>query len=188
VGSAANFVIPIKKEFGMLGGHSANDSIVIGLFPYASDARRAFLMLRERQFPSNEVAAAFEEPDSAPGDHRQWFGQLRQLYRAERTAEHPDRLQSMLGKLDLAAGDIAVLERDLKCGGAIVTVESGPRNQEAQALLERRGARIVQTHYRPPTEVAAGRVTSSNSLLALETADLGHIHLFGEVLRVHKEK
>jgi uncharacterized protein (TIGR02271 family) len=171
----------------MLGSHSANDAVVIALFPYASDARRAFLMLRERQFPSNEISAAFKEPDAVPGDNRHWFGELRQLYHGEQTPEHPDRLQSVLKGLDLAPPDVAVLEQDLKRGGALVTVRSGSRNQEAQTLLEERGARIVHAQNATRSEAAPEPVTSSTHFTA-PPAEPGHIRLFGEVLRVHKEK
>jgi uncharacterized protein (TIGR02271 family) len=171
----------------MLGSHSANDAVVIGLFSYASDARRAFLMLRERQFPPNEIAAAFEEPGRAPGDNHHWFGQLRQLYHGERSTEQPDSVQSMFGNLDLAPPDIAILERDLKRGGAVVTVRSGSRNQEARTLLEERGARIVHAQGVTQPEAGLERVTSS-AAFPPPPAEPGHIQLFGEVLRVHKEK
>jgi uncharacterized protein (TIGR02271 family) len=185
--SLGDFVIPLPRGFDMLGSHSAEDAVLIGLFPLASDARRAFLVLRERQFPSNEIAAAFQEPDTAPGDNHRWFGQLRQLYHGERTAEHPDRAQSILGDLDLAPHDVAVLEGDLKRGGAVITVRAGTRNQEAQTLLEQRGARILQTNRRSSTEAVKERAGSTTPF-PVQTAEPGHLQLFGEVLRVHKEK
>jgi uncharacterized protein (TIGR02271 family) len=175
----------------MLPSHTDHEPTVIGLFPYASDARRALLVLRENQFQADEVAAAFRDPEPTVTDNRQasvtgnqhWFGQLRQLYHGERADETPSQFDAMLGQLDLSPEDTLVIERDLKRGGAIVTVRSGGRNPEARVLLEERGAHIV--HTRNPQQTA---VIASTPFAPPPPAEPGHIQLFGEVLRVHKEK
>ena len=46
----------------MLRTHTDVEPVVIGLFPYASDARRAMNALREHNFSAQEIAAAFREP------------------------------------------------------------------------------------------------------------------------------
>jgi uncharacterized protein (TIGR02271 family) len=176
----------------MLRSLPVHAPVVIGLFAYASDARRALLLLREHRFLSDEVTAAFREPGTSGVDNQRWFGHLRQLYRGGEASERPDQFEAMLGQLDLSPEDTVILERDLKRGGAIVTVKAGERNQEARALLEQRGAHIV--HARNLEQAAAAPaprpeiVTASTPLNAPPPAEPGHIQLFGEVLRVRKEK
>jgi len=173
----------------MLRSQPDHESVVIGLFPYASDARRALLVLREHQFSSGEVAAAFREPGTAGTNNQHWFGQLRQLYHGEGADQRPTHIDATLGQLDLSPQDKAILERDLKAGGAIVTVKAGSRNQEAQALLEQRGARIVHARNTELAETAAPpTVVATTPFVAPQRAEPGHIQLFGEVLRVRKEK
>ncbi len=177
----------------MLPSHTDHEPTVIGLFPYASDARHALRVLRENQFQANEVVAAFRDPESSVTDNHQasvtgnqhWFGHLRQLYHGDRADEMPSQFDAMLRQLDLPPEDTLVLERDLKRGGAIVTVRSGARNHEARVLLEERGARIV--HARDPQQTAA-TVIASTPFAPPQPAEPGHLQLFGEVLRVHKEK
>jgi uncharacterized protein (TIGR02271 family) len=195
----------------MLRTHTDVEPVVIGLFPDASDARRAMNALREHHFSAQEVAAAFREPVPArvegaegslpPRGSGQWFGQLRQLYHGDDRVEDarrgsfaevapqaaPTEYESMLDQLDLTQQDVQILDR----GGAIVTVKAGPRAQEARTLMEERGARIV--HARDPETPAAAApapepVVSSAPFTTPQQADPDHIQLFGEVLRVRKEK
>jgi uncharacterized protein (TIGR02271 family) len=172
----------------MLRSQPDHDPVVIGFFPNASDARRALLELREHQFPADEVAAAFREPGTSGVDNQRWFGRLRQLYRGEGTSEKPSQFDAMLGRLDLSPQDAIVLEGDLTRGGAIVTVNAGARNPEARALLEQRGARIVDAQSPQMTATPPATVVASTPFAAPQPAEPGHIQLFGEVLRVRKEK
>jgi uncharacterized protein (TIGR02271 family) len=193
----------------MLRTHTDVESVVIGLFPNASDARLAMNDLREHNFSAQEIAApsarveAAEESLPARGSG-QWFGQLRQLYHADDRV-HADRVEdtrrgsfaeaapqaapsefeSMLGHLDLTPQDAQLLDR----GGSIVTVKAGSRTEEARILLEERGARIV--HARDPEAPAAtapAPVVNSEPFTTPQQADPDRIQLFGEVLRVRKEK
>jgi len=195
----------------MLRTHTDVEPVVIGLFPNASDARRAMNALREHNFSAQEIAAASREPAPArveaaegslpPRGSSQWFGQLRQLYHADdRVGDTrrgsfaevapqatPTEFESMLAQLDLTPQDVQILDR----GGAIVTVKAGARTQEARTLLEERGARIV--HARNPeapaaTAPAPAPVASSAPFTTPQQADPDHIQLFGEVLRVRKDK
>jgi uncharacterized protein (TIGR02271 family) len=199
----------------MLRSHTDVEPVVIGLFSYASDARRAMNALRERHFSAQEVAAAFREPLPAPVEAAeeslpargsgQWFGQLRQLYHGNDRVEDtrrgsfaelapqaaPTEFESMLAQLDLTPQDVQILDRDLERGGAIVTVKAGPRTQEARTLLEERGARIVHAGHRETPAAAAlapAPVVTSAPFTTPQQADPDHIQLFGEVLRVRKEK
>jgi uncharacterized protein (TIGR02271 family) len=192
--------------------HPSN--VVIGIFSYASDARRALNTLREHQFSAQEVTAAFREPPPGrdagapvvPGRHSgQWFGQLRQLYHGSDRTDGPSEnadiritsearvtdLETMLARIDLSDRDTQILERDLDRGGAILTVTAGTRNAEAQRVMEQRGAHIIHGHSSNETQLAAPsdpvEVTSA-PFSTPPSADPGHIQLFGEVLRVRKEK
>jgi uncharacterized protein (TIGR02271 family) len=97
----------------------------------------------------------------------------------------------MLSSLELSPQDVQVLQSDLDRGAAIITVNAGARNAEARALLEQYGARIVHSH-RPKELIATdpqpGAVVTSTPFNSPQDADPGHIQLFGEVLRVRKEK
>ena len=191
------------------------EAVVIGLFPRASDARRALNVLREHHFHADEAAAAFREPalarvDSEPvsrssRESGKWFGQLRQIYhgddRIENTQpgsvtqmaprEGSSEFESMLSKLELSSQDVQVLNSDLDRGAAIITVNAGARNPEARAVLEQYGARIVHSHSPKRlavTDPPPGAVVTSTPFTAPKDAPPGHIQLFGEVLRVRKEK
>src|ERR1700722_10733454 len=153
---------------GNRGGESKRfdgERVVIGLFPYASGARRAVHALHAHNFTSDQIVAAFRaqaglEPEGggAPVPMRgnsKWFGQLREIYRddagvnrggfAETGPEATTAgFEVMLAEIDLSPQDALILDRDLERGAAIVTVRAGARNQEARSLLEQRGGRIVQ--------------------------------------------
>jgi uncharacterized protein (TIGR02271 family) len=177
----------------MLRHQSDHEPIVIGLFSNAGDARRALDNLREHHFSNDEVHAAFRDPapsveGSASG---RWFGELRQLYHGEDRGEEravaaPNGFEAMLARHELSREDAAVLNSE-----AIVTVSAGRRNQGAQSLLEQCGARILRggnvqgQEPAPSTPVPA---VTSTALTPPREAEPGHIQLFGEVLRVRKEK
>jgi uncharacterized protein (TIGR02271 family) len=187
------------------------EDVVTGLFPRASDARRALNMLREQHFSGDQAAAAFRDPAAARIETEPasvpvrgsgaWFGQLRQIYHGDDRMENtqpggatksaPAEFDAMLSQLDLSSQDALVLNRDLDRGAAIITVMAGARNPEARALLEQYGARIVHSHH--PTGLAGtaqepGTVVASTPFTPPQEAEPGHIQLFGEVLRVRKEK
>ena len=212
--------------FGNRGGESKrfdDEWVVIGLFPYASGARRAVHALHAHNFTSDQIVAAFRaqaglkaEDGEAPMPMRgsgRWFGQLREIYRrddgevnrggfAETGPEATTAgFEVMLAEIDLSPEDALILDRDLERGAAIVTVRAGARNQEARALLEQRGARIVQGRRdsEPPTaiesietiesmEPKATTIVHSTPFHSPAEAAPDHIQLFGEVLRVRKEK
>ena len=187
----------------MLRSHSDLSTVVIALFSYATDARYALDTLREHRFSAGEVAAAFREPPSAVAAREapsapvrtgsEWFGQLRQIYHGDDRSENAPQMrateispqagltdfESMLSRLDLSSRDTDML-------GAIVTVRAGMRNPEAQSLLEERGAHIV--HGRTAIAAASGPVVTSTPFSAPQHVDPNHIQLFGDVLRVRKEK
>ncbi len=186
----------------MLSTHTDVEPVIIGLFPNASDARLAMKALREHNFSAQEIPAASREPgpvEVAPGSltprsSGQWFGQLRQLYHADDRSfaegapqAAPTEFESILGQLDLTPQDMQLLDR----GGSIVTVKAGPRTEEARTLLEERGARIVHARNSKTPAVtvpAPAPVVSSAPFTTPQQADPDHIQLFGEVLRVRKEK
>jgi uncharacterized protein (TIGR02271 family) len=209
--------------FGNRGGESKrfdDERVVIGLFTYASGARRAVHALHAHNFTSDQIVAAFRaqaglesEAGRAPIPMRgsgKWFGQLREIYRGDDgelnrggfAETGPDAttagFEVMLAEIDLSPQDALILDRDLERGAAIVTVRAGARNQEARALLEQRGARIVngRRDREPPTaiesiesrEPKASTIVHSTPFNSPAEAAPDHIQLFGEVLRVRKEK
>jgi uncharacterized protein (TIGR02271 family) len=185
--------------------HTDLEAAVIGLFPRASDARRALNVLREHHFSADEAAAAFRDPAPARVETEQvhgsgkWFGQLRQIYHGDDRIENTQpgvatpgsspEFGAMLSQLELSSQDALALHNDLDRGAAIITVTAGARNAEALTVLEQFGARIVHSH-RPNRQAIAeqGTVVTSTPFIPPQQADPGHIQLFGEVLRVRKEK
>jgi uncharacterized protein (TIGR02271 family) len=180
----------------MLRHQSDHEPTVIGLFSNSSDARRALNGLRERHFSNDQVKAAFQDsaPSPAESGSASWFGQLRHIYqnRSEDTAgARPTDFEATLAQLDLSRQDLAILDREPGAGGVIVTVSAGERNQEAQALLEQAGARILQgrnVQWEAPAPATTEPAVTSTPFAPPREADPGHIQLFGEVLRVRKEK
>ncbi len=195
----------------MLRRNADLEAVVIGIFPRTSDARRALQALRQQQFSADEVAAAFREQSLAPAEaeegpssvraNRDWFGQLRQLYRGDDPPEStrrgspaplepwatPASFEAMLAQLDLSSQQARTLGR----GAAIVTVTAGARNPEARTLLEQHGARIMNGSKPDQPSVTGATpetVVTSTPFVAPQSADPGHIQLFGEALRVRKEK
>jgi uncharacterized protein (TIGR02271 family) len=191
-----------------------DNAVVIGLFPYASDARRALHALHEYHFSSDQIVAAFREPGSARVEAEgasvrmresgKWFSQLREIYRGDdrgvnrRGIEQPGSeaattgFEAMMAQIDLSPREAFILDHDLDRGAAIVTVKAGARNQEARALLEQRGARIVRSRHDTEsptgTEPEPATIVHSTPFQPPQPAASDHIQLFGEVLRVRKEK
>jgi uncharacterized protein (TIGR02271 family) len=191
-----------------------DETVVIGLFPYASDARRALHALHEHHFTSDQIVAAFREPGSARAEAEgasvrmresgKWFSQLREIYRGDdrgvnrRGIEQPGSeatttgFEAMMAQIDLSPREALILDHDLDRGAAIVTVKAGARNQEARALLEQRGARILRgrhdTESPTATEPEPATIVHSTPFQSPQPAASDHIQLFGEVLRVRKEK
>ena len=198
----------------MARNRSNHEAVVVGLFTYASDARHALIALREQRFTSDQIAAAFrdkaassadwEEPSAPVRESSKWFGQLRQLYHGEEHIEGarqvdipgavkdalPTGFEAMLAQLPLSSQDALILNRALDRGAAIVTVKAGSRNPEARALLEQRGAQIASGYDLEPTtrDPTPASVIKSTPFTAPLQTEPGHIQLFGEVLRVRKEK
>ncbi len=200
-----------RNRLGSEAKRVDDEAVVIGLFPYASDARRALHALHEHHFTSDQIAAAFREPANARADAEgapvpmresgKWFGQLREIYRgddrrrggvAQIGPEVNSEFETMLAQIDLSPREALILDHDLDRGAAIVTVKADGRNQEARALLEQRGARIVhgrQDRDSPAAlEPSSPGIVNSTPFQSAEPAEPDHIQLFGEVLRVRKEK
>jgi uncharacterized protein (TIGR02271 family) len=189
--ACGDFVIP------RLGVQTVEQSVVIGLFSYASEARRSLHTLHQHGFSSDQVTAAFREAgaprrDPERGGSSQWFGQLRQLYRGDETSlasYTPDLFASMLEQIDLKREDAAALDADLSRGAGIIMVR-GERIREAEALLQRERARIVHGQDRRLEDHADSDnhvVVHSTPFHSPQAPERDHIQLFGEVLRVHKE-
>ncbi len=188
-----------------------DEAVVIGLFPYASDARRALHALHEQHFSSDQIVAAFREPGSSRAEASlrmresdKWFSQLREIYRGNDRGVNRRGIEqlgseaattgfeAMMAQIDLSPREAVILDHDLDRGAAIVTVKAGARNREARALLEQRGARIVRgrhdTESPTATEPEPATIVHSTPFQPAQPAAPDHIQLFGEVLRVRKEK
>jgi uncharacterized protein (TIGR02271 family) len=171
--------------------------VIVGVFHYASDARRALHVLHEHDFSSDQITAAFRVAGSSrrePGGNSQWFDQLRQIYRGdERPADSDSAVVfgTMLEQIQLTREDAAALDADLARGGGIIAVR-GRRIHDAESLFRSAGAGIILGYERERPEWGhrnhANHVVHSAPYTTPPPPDPGHIQLFGEVLRVHKEK
>ncbi len=187
--------------------------VVIGLFQDATDARWALQALHENHYAPDQITAAFQTPADSRAEAEgssvamrgsgKWFGQLREIYRGEdggvgrtgdaQTASSTETgFEAMLAQIELSPQDTLVLHRDSGRGAAIVSVKAGARNEEARGLLEQRGAHIVHgRHASEPTrniEPASATVVHSTPFNPPSQAAPDRVQLFGEVLRVRKEK
>ena len=204
----------LRNRIGIESTRFDDDAaVVMGLFLNASDARRALDALHENQYPPDQITAAFRTPSraevkgsSAPlRGSGQWFGQLREIYRGEdggvnragaaqiEPEESTTGFDAMLAQIDLSPQDRLTLDHDFERGAAIVTVKAAARNTEARALLEKSGARIVQArHAGEPTRTieptSAAATVHSTPFNPPQLTPPDHVQLFGEVLRVRKEK
>ena len=202
----------LGNRFGSEARRFDDDSFVIGLFPYARDARWALHALHENNYTPDQITAAFRrtadsrtevEATAVPmQESGKWFDQLREIYRGEdggvssaggvqaelSTAE----FNAMLAQIDLSPQDAALLDQDLNGVPAIVTVRAGDRNGEARTLLEKRGARIVHGRHNSettrPIGSTPGTIVHSSPFNPPSQPQPDHVQLFGEVLRVRKEK
>jgi uncharacterized protein (TIGR02271 family) len=188
----------VENRFGNDSKRFDDEPVVIGLFAHASDARWALQSLDEHGFTPGQIVAAFRTPGDARvqanaetspmGGNGKWFGQLREIYRgggAVQTRPESTGFDTMLAQIDLSA------DQDREGAAAIVTVEAGGRNHEARALLQQRGARIVRRRpdpVLPEPSVQPADIVHSTSFNPPAPAEPDHIQLFGEVVRVRKEK
>jgi uncharacterized protein (TIGR02271 family) len=203
----------LGNRFGSESTRFNDDSVVTGLFLNSSDARRALDALHESHYSSDEIAAAFRTPaDSRPEVEEtsvpmrgsgKWFGQLREIYRGEdggvdragAAQIEPEvsttGFDAMLAQIDLSPQDRLALDHNFDRGAAVVVIRAPGRNAEARALLEKWGARIVQA--RPADEPTTIEPTSATTVHSTPfhpppQTQPDHVQLFGEVLRVRKEK
>ncbi len=137
----------LGNRFGSESTRFDDDPVVIGLFPNASDARRALDALHENQYPPDQITAAFRTPADSQAEVEatsvpmrgsgKWFGQLREIYRGEdggvdragaaqsRPEVSTTGFDAMLAQIDLSPQDTLTLDHDFDRGAAIVAVRAG---------------------------------------------------------------
>jgi uncharacterized protein (TIGR02271 family) len=195
----------LGNRFGSESARLDEDPVVIGVFAHAKDARRALDALRESHYSSDQMSAVFRtsadsraevESTSVPmqGSDK-WFGELREIYRGENGGVDRAGIVQAESSTTTADFDAMLAGIDLSPqdrGAAIVTVRAAARNAEARTLLEKCDARIV--HGRNTGEAArtveppSGATVRSTPFNPPRQVQPDHVQLFGEVLRVRKEK
>ena len=202
----------LGNRFGSEAVRLDEDLVVIGLFAHANDARRALDALQERHYSSDEISAVFRtsadsraevESTAAPMQGSgKWFGQLREIYRGENggvdragivPADSPiTDFDATLARIELSPQDRLALEHGFERGAAIVTVRAAARNADVRTLLEKCDALIVTGRYTGEpmrtVEPTSGATVRSTPFNPPSQALPDHVQLFGEVLRVRKEK
>jgi uncharacterized protein (TIGR02271 family) len=200
----------LGNRFGSESTRFDDEPVAIGLFLNASDARRALDALHEDHFSSEHITAAFRTPADSQAEGTsvpmqgsgKWFGQLREIYRREdgevgragtvQAESSTTGFDAMLAQIDLSPQNRLTLDHDFDRGAAIVSVRAAARNAEARALLEQCGARIVHGRHAveptEPVEPTSAATVRSTPFNPPPQAQPDHVQLFGEVLRVRKEK
>ena len=181
--------------------------IAVGLFEDQEQAHRAIVLLHDRGFTKEQIGAAFRESkqpivsSGTGGDSSHWFGQLRDIYQGEtrpvRSQFVSSDFESSLNDLDIPRAEARAIARELGPGSAIVTVNAGSRYMEAEALLRRAFGKIPADRLPAERKPAEQRTSATRIEVPAENvetfsppdnAEPGHIKLFGEMLRVHREK
>lgn len=201
------------NRFGSKPARFDEDPVVIGLFPHANDARRALDALHENHYTADQITAAFRTPADAQTEvdstsvpvrgSGQWFGQLRDIYRGEGGGVNRPGVAQIRPEVSTTGFDAMMaeigpqneltLDHGFDSAAAVVKVRAAARYAEARALLEKWGARIVRGHQASePTGTAEPATTTitvdSTPFKPNPQAPPNHVQLFGEVLRVRKEK
>jgi uncharacterized protein (TIGR02271 family) len=193
--------------------------VVVGLFNQASKAHQAIAQLRANGFSSNQIGAAFRN-EAATGvvghEKENWWEKVKDAFRPEedKVEAHRDATSNADPytrgeyEYDLAdddfegsltgsgvAGDrAAYLTRNLRSGGAIVTVRDTDRAAEAEQILSANGGKIryEDTPGIDAADSTGQEITDTGSIDSrpegTSTPALDRVQLFGEVLRVHKER
>jgi uncharacterized protein (TIGR02271 family) len=105
-----------------------------------------------------------------------------------------DEFEDSLTGAGIAPARAAYLARSLRAGGAIVTVRDTDRSAEAEEILSENGGTV---RYEDATAIDAADSTGQELLdtgnvdsrpVGTATGAVDRVQLFGEVLRVHKER
>jgi uncharacterized protein (TIGR02271 family) len=197
--------------------------LVVALFNQASNAHQAIAALRANGFISSQIGAAFRNQAStgvAGHDKENWWEKVKDAFRPEEDkvekrreaaadpTVNPDPYARGEYEYDLAGHDFensltatgiapdraAYLSRNLRSGGAIVTVRDTDRAAEAEQILSANGGKI---RSEGTTEIDAADSTgrgvtdtgyTDRRPVEGSTPGLDRVQLFGEVLRVHKDR
>ena len=193
--------------------------VVVGLFNHASNAHQAISELRASGFSSSQIGAAFRSEAVGTGevahDRDNWWEKVKDAFRPEEdkvearkeVAADPyargdyeydladDDFEGSLTGSGIAGDRAAYLTRNLRSGGAIVTVRDTDRAAEAEQILSANGGKI---RYEDTPEIDAADSTGREVTDTGYTTDprpvgtsndaVDRVQLFGEVLRVHKER
>jgi uncharacterized protein (TIGR02271 family) len=189
-----------RRALNILHEHRFSSSEVEAAFRVPASERKPVEDHDTQGAPSGSLSS--EQPHGRfHNQSHKWFGELRQIYHGANTTREPEAQvapvttpvvpsrnpETVLNQLRFSNQDAADLNQDLDRGAAVVAVKAGPRNPEAEALLKQLGARIL--HAAGPESAEPGPVTvTSMPFAAPQPAEPGHIQLFGEVLRVRKER
>ena len=175
-------------------------SLLIGIFRNVKDAEDAIVGLKEQGFAADRIGAAFAAPATTtaasagpPGREPQaaWFGKLRRIFNESGApggdASAPVReygatdFEASLTGFGIPSARARELAGEIGRGGAIVTVNPGGRERQATEILER-----YHGHVRHEDATAEQAAEATNK--PQTEVEPGHIQLFGEVLRVHKQR
>jgi uncharacterized protein (TIGR02271 family) len=162
---------------------TAQERLIAAYFQNYADAENAMRDLQKAGFRSDQIGSSYEDYESTSTgvgsaaaettDHRSFWDKVRDFFSGE-PEHHPGQTQDTG-----SSGSWAIPDRyrdQLNHGGGLITVRTGDRFNEAEAILTRNHGQIDRDF-----------ASAWESNAAAETGQR-RIQLLSEVLRVHKER
>lgn len=184
------------------GAHDAGlagTSTIAAIFHDHDKVQQAVTDLMAAGFRRDQIGVAVKASESSRTDES-WIGRIREMFTDKNekidpdeasykdyysSSYAPDTLQSMGVERSYADH----LRNAMNRGDTLVTVRAGARQQDAIAILQQNGAEIgTQTATGTAPGFAAERATTTGRDIGTEMAADQRLQLYGELLRVHKER
>ena len=183
------------------------DDCLIGIFRSDDEAGGALVALRQRGFDVQRVAARYSEDETrrqSSTSSGTWFGELREIFHEDAKATAPwseENLKGVLADIGVQSDDAERIARHVGPQASLIALKAAENWREAKLIVEDNGGRvesISSAGVRPSDVIQSTATTDSNTTAAhfsapattedLSAAGPEDIQLYGEELRVHKEK
>lgn len=181
------------------GVRNTSASTVAAIFHDHDKVERAITDLISAGFTKEQIGVAVKEPEDKMNES--WIQRIREIFAGKATATNAETLRAeearereyyrseytneTLSGMGIPSSDAERLRDAMDRGDALVTVRDAARSADAIAILKRGGG-ITST-----AELASAPVrTEARRSTEARTGNVGdqRIQLFGEVLKVHKDR
>lgn len=159
---------------------AAGPGTIAAVFKDHSIAERAVSDLTKSGFDRSDIGVAVCQPKDSKMDEG-WISRIRTKFSSgERDEYSSEDAGETLRHMGVAPDATGHLERALHEGDVLITVKAGSRMQEASNILQRNGGNLGTAETASVARNIAGR---DNHEMPAQ-----RMQLFGEMLRVHKER